>query len=221
MKNKYETNTHEINYDFKKILIDVNTDDIVIEPTNEDKSKLIFFEVKKRKHIFSIEEDTLKISSYKKKWYQIFNFQFKREKINLYLPKITYDSILIKCNTGNVDVSSVKCSGDFEIKINTGETNLEDISCKNFKSRGNTGNIKLSNLITSEIINVKVNTGNIVFDKCEALDFFIKTNTGNIKGTLPKNKIIVVNKNHKIEIPKDLSNGKCEISTNTGKISLE
>ena len=60
-----------------------------------------------------------------------------------------------------------------------------------------------------------------MFDKCEALDFFNKTNTGNIKGTLPKNKTIVVNKNHKTEIPKDLSNGKCEISTNTGKISLE
>lgn len=134
---------------------------------------------------------------------------------------ISADTLNLSVSTGNVTVSNAKCGGDIKIKTSTGNTKLTNISCKNLISNGSTGDISLNNVIASEKFSIKRSTGNIKFDGCDATEIFAQTDTGDVKGTLLSDKVFITQSDTgKINVPKTVSGGKCEITTDTGNITI-
>jgi len=134
---------------------------------------------------------------------------------------ISAGSLALSSSTGGITVSDVSCRGDIGTGSSTGKMNLSDISCKNLISVADTGDIVLKNVIASEKFFIKRSTGDVNFDGADAAEILIETDTGDITGTLLSKKIFIVETDTgNIDVPKSISGGKCEITSNTGDIRI-
>lgn len=127
----------------------------------------------------------------------------------------------LSTSTGRITVSNVICKGNTNIKVTTGKTTLTDIECENLLSSGSTGNITLNNVIASEIFSIKRSTGVVRFDDSDAAEIFVETDTGNVVGSFLTDKVFITNTDTgKVDVPKTVTGGRCEISTDTGNIKI-
>jgi DUF4097 and DUF4098 domain-containing protein YvlB len=95
------------------------------------------------------------------------------------------------------------------------------VTCKNFRSDGDTGRLYLRNLAAEEKITVKRSTGDVSFEDCDAAELFIETSTGDVEGTLRSDKMFIVRTDTgDVDVPKTMSGGRCEITTDTGDIKI-
>lgn len=129
--------------------------------------------------------------------------------------------IELSTKTGKVDVVNVNCQSDIKINVSTGKTNLTNARCKNMISSGKTGSIFLENVIASERFSIRRSTGDVNFKDCDANDIFVNTSTGSAKGNLLTDKTFFVQSGTgSIDVPKTMSDEKCEINTSTGNIKI-
>jgi len=127
----------------------------------------------------------------------------------------------LSVSSGDVDVYSVDCAGDVKLSVSTGKAVLSDLSCRSFLSDGNTGSILLTNVIAADRINIERSTGDVELDRCDASELYITTDTGDVRGTLLSEKVFLTQSDTgRIDVPKTISGGRCEISTDTGDITM-
>ncbi len=138
------------------------------------------------------------------------------------IENVSADMLDLSVSTGKVNAKSITCEGDIKIKVSTGDAKLTDILCKVFSSDGSTGDISLKNVIATEKLSIERSTGNVKLDGSDAAEIFIKTDTGNVKGSLLSDKVFFVETDTgNIDIPKTMTGGRCEITTDTGNIKIE
>lgn len=127
----------------------------------------------------------------------------------------------LTASTGRITVETVECKGAVSIGVSTGRTELSDVRCGSLTSTGSTGNITLKNTVADDSINVKRSTGNVYFENSDASEIFISTSTGDVKGSLLSDKVFLAESDTgRIEVPKTIAGGRCEIVTDTGNIIL-
>lgn len=127
----------------------------------------------------------------------------------------------LSASTGEITVANITCEGDININISTGNTNLTDTQCKNLISNGSTGNISLRNVIATEKFLIKRSTGDVRFDGSNSAEVFVETDTGDVIGNLLTDKVFITHTNTgRVDVPRTVSGGKCEISTDTGDIKI-
>ena len=132
------------------------------------------------------------------------------------------DTIKIESDTGNIDISSVVSKCSINIKTSTGSIKLTDVECTNFTAGSDTGNIFLVNVVAADSFNMESDTGNVKLKGSDAANLSIKTDTGNIIGTLLSEKVFIAGSSTgKVEVPKTVTGGKCEIITDTGNIIID
>lgn len=148
--------------------------------------------------------------------------QIKTSTGNICVENIFADALELSSTTGGITVSKVTCEGDVKSKVSTGKTNMTDIQCKNVTSNGTTGDIFLKNVIALEQFSIKRSTGKVKFDACDAAEISVETDTGDVTGTLLSEKIFFVETAMgNIDVPQNITGGKCEIKTDTGDIELD
>lgn len=131
------------------------------------------------------------------------------------------DSIQIKTSTGKITISDIHCEGDVTTGVSTGKTHLLNINCQNLFSNGNTGDASLKNVICSDKLSIERSTGDIMLDGCDASEISIQTDTGDVKGSLLSDKVFIASTDTgRVDVPKTVSGGKCEITTDTGNIKI-
>ncbi len=127
----------------------------------------------------------------------------------------------LSTSTGGIKVSNVMCENYANIDVSTGKTNLTDINCKNLKSNGSTGDIYLKNVIAQEKFSITRNTGDVRFDGSDANEIFVETDTGDVKGSLLTDKVFITHTGAgRVDVPKTVTGGKCQIKTDTGYIKI-
>jgi len=127
----------------------------------------------------------------------------------------------LSVSTGRITVSAVTCEGDMSVRVSTGKSELTDVRCQNLVSSGNTGNLSLKNVVAAETISVVRTTGDITFDGCDATALSITTDTGDVKGSLLADKIFITKTDTgRVNVPATAVGGKCEITTDTGDITV-
>ena len=127
----------------------------------------------------------------------------------------------LSVSTGKVTVSGVTCEGDVTVGVSTGRVHLADIRCNNLRSGGDTGDIFLKNVLAEETFSIKRSTGDIKMDGCDAADLFVETDTGDVAGSLLSSKVFVTDTSTgRVNVPHTTSGGRCEITTNTGDITI-
>ncbi|MBR5223684.1 MAG: DUF4097 family beta strand repeat protein [Clostridia bacterium] len=140
---------------------------------------------------------------------------------NINTENITANNVHLTATTGKISAENLNSNGDIKLKVSTGKTNLSNIKCKNLISSGSTGDIYLSNVISTEKFDIKRSTGDVKLELCDAAELSITTDTGNVKGSLLSEKIFITQTDTgEIDVPKTLTGGKCEISTDTGDIII-
>jgi len=127
----------------------------------------------------------------------------------------------LSVSTGKVVAKSITCEGDIQIDVSTGDAQLTDVACKSILSNGGTGDLSLKNVIAAETFFAQRSTGDVRFDGCDAAELFVKTDTGDVTGTLLSEKIFIVGTDTgNIDVPKTVTGGRCEITTDTGDIKI-
>ncbi len=141
---------------------------------------------------------------------------------NISIKDISAGELDLTVTTGDMALSGVKCDGDVKINVSTGEAQLRDASCKNLFSEGTTGDMLMVNVVAKDKLSVERDTGDIEFEACDGGEIYLKTTTGDIEGSLLSEKIFIVSHTTgSVEVPRTLSGGRCEITTNTGDIEID
>ena len=240
---KYETNTYEVTDDFNSISMLTDTADILFVQSDDKICKVVCYEMSDMKHTTTVQNDTLTINvTDEREWYDHIGITLGSPKITVYLPKTEYDSLVIKEDTGDIEVpkdfkfgsidiststgditiTGVTCEGDIVINVSTGRANLTDIKCKSFISDGSTGDISLKNVIVTEKFSIERSTGDVKFDACDATEIWVETDTGDVTGNLLSEKIFITQTSTgDVHVPKSTNGGKCEIITSTGDIYIK
>ena len=134
---------------------------------------------------------------------------------------ITAGSLDLSVSTGKITVNDVNCAGNVKINVTTGKTVMTNVNCASLKSNGNTGEISLSNVVATESFDIERSTGDIKLDRCDAAEILIETDTGDVRGSLTSDKVFITETDTgSVNVPKSVTGGKCEITTDTGDIKI-
>lgn len=236
----YTTNILEVDGDFEKISIDVETTGIEFAPAGSGRCRIVCFEEEKVKHSASVQNGTLVIDTVDtRKWYEHFSFSFSQPKMTVYLPQKEYDSLFIETDTGDIaipkdfffdtlkidgDTSDVDCSAsaahDIEIKLSTGDIRLEEIATEQLRLTTDTGRIQINTADVSANIRIETDTGTVELTDTSCHDLYAESDTGSItlKNVIGEGSFIV--KSDTGDITFDRSDA-AEISaeTDTGDIT--
>ena len=216
---KLETNEYEIKETFKDIKIFTDTADIDLVLSENLNTLIICEEHKNIKHTVNIKENTLLIEvDDNRKWYE--HIGISTSKITVYLPKSEYGELIMESDTGNIHIENINAN-KLNLSTSTGNLKIVNTKCKNLFSKSDTGNILLENVIASEKFKIETDTGNVKFKDSDASDIFTKTDTGNVTGNLLTDKVIFAESDTgNVDVPKVITDEKCEIITDTGDIKI-
>ena len=210
-------------------------------PSENQTTSVSCHERKGNLHSVSVKDGRLEIKiEDTRKWYEHIGISFDTPKITVYLPQSEYGKLSVKTITGRIDirnisadsldltvstgkvaVSNTDCKGDVKVEVSTGKAVLTNIRCKNALSSGDTGDISLNNVIATEKLSVERSTGDVEFDGSDAAEIYIKTTTGKVTGSLLSDKVFITDTaTGKVDVPKTVGGGKCEINTSTGNIKI-
>ncbi len=140
---------------------------------------------------------------------------------NICIEDISTGSLDLTVSTGKVIVSGVTCQENVTVGLSTGKAYLTDIVCKSLISSGSTGDISLDNVIASEKFSIERSTGDVKFIRCDAAEIYVITDTGDVTGNLLSNKVFISNTDTgRVDVPKSVDGGRCEIITDTGNIII-
>ena len=172
------------------------------------------------------------------------DYKFENASISLSTGNVeffanTSKEIMIETTTGNIEFSTsnsknakiTTTTGDMhfknavannlEISTDTGTATLNNIKCKSLKSHGDTGDIYLSNVIATDKFVIENDTGDVYFENSDAAEIFVDTDTGDVTGSLASDKVFIVRTDTgSIDVPKTITGGRCEITTDTGDIRM-
>ena len=216
---KLETNEYEIKETFKDIKIFTDTADIDFVLSENLNTLIICEEHKNIKHTVNIKENTLLIEvDDNRKWYE--HIGISTSKITVYLPKSEYGELIMESDTGNIHIENINAN-KLDLSTSTGNLKIVNTKCKNLFSESDTGNILLKNVMASEKIKIETDTGDVKFKDSDASDIFVKTDTGNVTGNLLTDKVIFAESDTgNVDVPKVITDEKCEIITDTGDIKI-
>ncbi len=132
------------------------------------------------------------------------------------------NSIELKTDTGSIRVEKSAPKGEVKVQSSTGIIFFTDVRCGELYASSNTGNIDLKNTTAADNLTINCDTGNVRFEDCDSSEIKVQTDTGNIIGTLLSNKIFFAESAvGKVDVPKTMSGGACELVTDTGNIKIQ
>lgn len=198
--NKYVTNEYEINESFSAISIDVDTTDVKFVPSEDSSCSVSCYEQTNMKHSVTVKDGTLTIKVVDtRKWYEHIGIGFNSPSITVYIPKGKYGQLLLKSDTGDVeipkefkfekidistDTGDVKnyasASGSIKIKTDTGDVCVENISAAEFDVSVSTGDIVASHVKCDGEIKIAVSTGKTTLTDVICENLSSRGSTGNM-----------------------------------------
>ena len=147
--------------------------------------------------------------------------QINRTTGSIEVGDLTAGDIKLSLSTGQMDVVNVHCES-LEMEVSTGYLKMMDVTCQSLATIGDTGDVTFINVRVEEKILVERTTGDLYLDRCDAKELKIVTDTGDVEGTLLSEKIFYVETDTgSVDVPKTVTGGLCEITTDTGDIKIE
>lgn len=140
---------------------------------------------------------------------------------DIHLEGASAGKVDLSVSTGRVSVASLECEGDVSLKVSTGKANLAGVDCKSFFSTGDTGDLAMKGVVAEELFRIERSTGDVSFDGCDASEIYVTTDTGNVLGSLLSDKVFIVDTDTgRVNVPKSITGGRCEIKTDTGDVKI-
>lgn len=131
------------------------------------------------------------------------------------------DSVSITVTTGDIYISELKCTKEITAKSTSGDMELSNVFSKNLSLKSTTGDIELNKVIIEENFRVKCSSGDVELSDCDGGEINIETSTGEVEGTILSAKIFITKTSTgEVNVPENMSGGKCKITTSTGNIDI-
>ncbi len=153
------------------------------------------------------------------------DFKFENIDVSLSTGDVTNyacaeKTVKIQTSTGHICVADITAT-TLDLSVSTGKTSIINVQCKNVLSIGNTGDLCMENVVATQKFSIERSTGDVDFYGCDATEIFIETDTGDVKGSLLSDKVFVAQTDTgRVDVPKTVSGGRCEITTDTGDIKI-
>jgi len=149
------------------------------------------------------------------------SMKIKTSTGNISLHGLSAGELDLSLSTGRLTAERIDCKGNVSIRVSTGKTALTTLTCQSLTSTGDTGDIILKNVLVKDTVSIRRSTGDIRFERCDAASLFLETDTGDVEGSLLKEKIISAETDTgKVKVPNTQGDGRCEVKTNTGDITI-
>lgn len=177
---EYETNTYDVTEDFTDIAIKTDTANVCVLPSEDGKCKVVAFEDAKQKHTVTVDGDVLTVSiTDNRAWYEFIGFSFTSPKITVYLPHTVYGSLLVKTDTGDVEIPKDFGFEEVNVTTSTGDVKLLSSVSGNVNITASTGNVRLLSSVSGGV-KIATSTGSVTLDGASAESVEVSTSTGNI-----------------------------------------
>ena len=149
------------------------------------------------------------------------NAKMEGSTSNIYVNEFKAYNLQIKTTTGDIKLENVDVTNDIITNLSTGYTNTNNVKAASLDIKASTGKVNLKDTIINNNINIETSTGDVTLEDIDAATLKIKTTTGDVKGTILTDKIIYANTNTgHVDVPHLSSGGICEITTDTGDITI-
>ena len=199
---EYETNSYEIEEEFRDISIKTNTADITVKRSDDETARVVCREESKIKHNVSVADGALIIEMVDaRKWYEHINIGISLEgaSITVYLPDGAYGDLLINVDTGDteiqkdilfesIDVDSdtgdvanyAWATGTVKVKTTTGDITIGDAYAGAFDLAASTGKMTVKDVNCAGEIKQKSSTGKAFFEDVNCKSMTSVAGTGDI-----------------------------------------
>ena len=218
---KFETNTHEVDEDFDNISIEVETAEVTFVPSGDGKCKVVCEEPQRVKHSVEVKNGTLKIRSVdERKWYDYIGIGFWETSVTVYLPKDSYEQLIIVSATGDIEMPDDFSFEDVNVTASTAEINWEASVEKKLGICTSTGDITLQSVCVNKTIEVATSTGEIKLNDVNCANIDAGSSTGDItlKNVVAKDGICIGTSTGDVEF--DGSDADwISVNTTTGDVS--
>ena len=181
-KARYDTHVYTADTNFSKIDVYSGVDDITFLPSSDGKCSVECLEPKKVTHTVTVEDGTLKIGVKDERiWIDFIALFTKSPSITVYLPSNIYESIAVKCGTGNITIPGAFSFGSVSVRGGTGNTLCMCTATNSISVTSTTGNITLTGVHTNSLT-MNATTGNITASTIECGgEVTVNITTGNLK----------------------------------------
>lgn len=218
---EYEIYTYEIDEDFDKVLMDVDTASISFLLSEGEKCKVVCHDDPNYKHRVFVENNTLRIEDDTDNGIKFTWLNFEDEKITVYLPEREYSSLSIDASTGDINIPEGFTFGSIDIDVSTGDVNLSAFATDSISIETNTGDITL-NGVSAGAVELKTTTGRITVSNltCSG-DLGIEVDTGKVKiSNTSCNNFISKGDTGDIFLEGVIAAGKIDIERDTGDVAF-
>lgn len=200
--NIMQTNTYEISESFENISIDARSADVRFAPSTNGKCTVVFHENKGANHTISVSNNTLAVQATQQKWYAYIGINVEAPSITIYLPESELNSLIVKTNTGDVNMPSSFTCYMAVVETNTGDVEWNASVHTTLSITTDTGDVKTAGMLATAI-DLETDTGEIELSNVQCQTLSLEADTGDIDC---ENVIVA---------------GKISIQTNTGDVDLE
>ena len=167
---QYETNTYAITEDFYNITINSDTADIRFRRSDDGSCRVVCDEDRNTKYVVAVEDDTLTVKLVESEDIFHIGINFRAPKITVYLPKAEYRKLLIREDTGDVELPKEFLFESLDISLDTGDIFCCASVSGQMKIKTGTGHIRVEN-VSVDLLDLTVSTGEVQLEniRCNAL----------------------------------------------------
>ena len=175
LKSTEEIKTYLIEETFNKVNIDIDTDNINIYLSEEN--KIVYVENENISLESKVASNTLFINRIDNRKFYDKMFNFSSFKIDLYLSKEIIESLNIDCSTGDIIIYEGFNFNYVDISNSTGDVIIKSNVNINLSIENSTGDVEIINCNKIGNIEIETGTGNVSLSNlnCEKLDLKIST----------------------------------------------
>lgn len=197
---RYVTNAYDVEEAFSNLSVKGEIEDVILVTSEDDKCHVTFREEEKARHQVNVDGDTLIITvEDDRPWYEKIGFWAENPAVTIALPKtdygeirienntgdaritdVTCQSLYLKGNTGDVELTGVIAAGEIKVDLNTGDVNFKECDGKSIYVETVTGDVT-GCFLSGKRFEAKTNTGDVrVPDSSDGGTCYVKTNTGDV-----------------------------------------
>lgn len=170
--------THEISGTYDKVVINIDTDNLLIYPSNHTTPRVECYENEKKFYEVKVEDNTLFITSKDNRKFYDRLISFGSKDIKLHLPNSTIELLDINASTCDITVYTGLTINNLDIENSTGDIKIKSNILNSLTIDNSTGDITINNCTAMGDIKLETSTGDINIFNTNAKKLNIEVSTG-------------------------------------------
>lgn len=181
----YVEKNYDVTEDFDSIDFTIASDDIRFERSSDKNAHFVCKEAEDIKYEVKVSGKTLQIKQDEK---NVLHFGINGINVDttavLYLPKDSYEDLIGKTGSGDVDIEESFSFDEVAIEVGSGDVSFKDVKCKTkFYAMTSSGRIEAENVTSEGSFTAITGSGDIKLKNSDGVNVDIKAGSGEVELT--------------------------------------